>query len=77
MSSTEQLITYHFPKDVQDNAEQSAIINEAHELADDDPEFSQKDLDAVFMHMSRGKAPELNGIPIEVVKIGLIQGVKG
>lgn len=69
MSSIEQLMTFHFPKDGQDNSEQIAIRNEAPELSDDDPKVSQKELDAVFRSANQGKASGLDIILMEVVKM--------
>lgn len=34
-----------------------------------DPQFSQKELKVVFRSVNRGKAPGLDGIPMEVVEL--------
>lgn len=48
ISNIEQLMAYQFPTDGQDNTSHKEICNEMHELVEDDPEFSQKELYAVF-----------------------------
>lgn len=55
--------------DDQDNTSYEDIRNETHKLTGDDPEFFQKELDTGFRSANRGKAPGLNGLPVEIVEL--------
>lgn len=69
ISNIEQLIAYHFPVDDGDNPLQSRIKHETHNFGADDPDFSQKEIDAIVRSANRGKVTWTDGVPMEVIAL--------
>lgn len=62
-STVEELMEYHFPYHTQNRSVQD------YTLGDGDPEFTQKEVATVFRLLNRGKAPGMDGIPLENVEL--------
>lgn len=76
-SNIEQLMTYHFLKDRNENQKQARIRNGIYELDHDDPDFTMRKLKQsceqrcyeTEVSKNKGKASGMNGIPMEIIDL--------
>lgn len=65
------LMDHHFPQDKweEDTETQAQVRSYVPELGEDDPPFTLGELEQVFRSLNRGRAPGLDGIPLELVEV--------
>lgn len=62
-----ELMNFHFLTDNEDSPVHAKVRNATHDLGEDNPEFTEKELEVVFNSLNKGKAPGTNGLPLEII----------